>query len=411
MPANRAPLPELLADNIDKNIERIRVDLIGRGLTCEPLLDDLLDHVCCMIEEEMRSGGDFNASYDKVVGSIGEKRLPEIQHQTFLNLNKKFQRMKRFTYIAGLTGSFFALAGAFFKLMHWPGAGILISLGFLLVGVFFLPLYFILSYREQLEKPGLVYPFTGFITLFLVLAGSLFKIMHWPGAHIVLVAGVGVILIGFIPLFTVRVFQKDTGRRIHIAYLVMLVIGLSVVVLLSRVNIGKEAIDQYTRLSIENLQETEQIQAAIDGRMGTFAVIPVRLNTFLDQADELQRMTEQMREALIEQTGEAGLPIDQVERLDFRDAARDAILDNGKGAEFLKLVDDYRAGLMDEVSDPVFRSQIDFLLGFSGNTTVKTWNVVAHADVYGPMIIYYYDLTDFSRRIAYCAWLAVSSLH
>ena len=68
----------MIAAAIDENYERIRSDLVSRGLTYDRLIDDVLDHVCCMVEEAMNQGTDFEVSYDHVLDSIGEKRLPEI---------------------------------------------------------------------------------------------------------------------------------------------------------------------------------------------------------------------------------------------------------------------------------------------------------------------------------------------
>ena len=117
----------MIAATIDDNYERIKGDLVSRGLTYDRLIDDVLDHVCCMVEEYMNQGTDFESSYDRVLKTIGEKRLPEIQHQTLLNLNKKFQRMKNFTYLFGMSSALITLIGALFKKMHWPGAGILLT--------------------------------------------------------------------------------------------------------------------------------------------------------------------------------------------------------------------------------------------------------------------------------------------
>ena len=146
----------MIADTIDDHYERIKEDLVSRGLTYDRLIDDVLDHVFCMVEEYMNQGNDFESSYARVLKSIGEKRLPEIQHQTLLNLDKKFQRMKKFTYLFGMSSALITLIGALFKRMHWPGAGILIPVGMAMVVLVFLPLYFRSGYREQLDKKNLV---------------------------------------------------------------------------------------------------------------------------------------------------------------------------------------------------------------------------------------------------------------
>ena len=119
----------MIAATIDENYERIKGDLVSRGLTYDRLMDDVLDHVCCMVEEFMNLGEDFETSYERVLDSIGETRLSEIQHQTLLNLDKKFQRMKNFTYVFGLSSAALTIVGSLFKTMHWPGAGILLTVG------------------------------------------------------------------------------------------------------------------------------------------------------------------------------------------------------------------------------------------------------------------------------------------
>jgi len=49
----------MIAATIDDNYERIKADLVSRGLTCDRLVDDLLDHVCCLVEEDMDDGNRF----------------------------------------------------------------------------------------------------------------------------------------------------------------------------------------------------------------------------------------------------------------------------------------------------------------------------------------------------------------
>ncbi len=70
----------MIAATIDDNYERIRDDLVSRGLTYDRLIDDVLDHVCCMVEEFMSHGNDFETSYDQVLETIGEKRRSSTKH-------------------------------------------------------------------------------------------------------------------------------------------------------------------------------------------------------------------------------------------------------------------------------------------------------------------------------------------
>ncbi|HCC70225.1 MAG TPA: hypothetical protein DEQ09_03620 [Bacteroidales bacterium] len=62
----------MINDITDDNVDRIRKDIINRGLTYEPLVDDILEHLCCMVEEKMECGDPFEKSYNDALGSINE---------------------------------------------------------------------------------------------------------------------------------------------------------------------------------------------------------------------------------------------------------------------------------------------------------------------------------------------------
>ena len=81
------------------------------------------------LKKKWMNGNDFDSSYSMIMDSIGNDRLREIEHQTLLLLDKKFQKMKQFTYIIGLISAFLILFGSLSKRMHWPGAGIELTLG------------------------------------------------------------------------------------------------------------------------------------------------------------------------------------------------------------------------------------------------------------------------------------------
>jgi hypothetical protein len=49
---------------------------------------------------------------------------------------------------------------------------------------------------------------SGGLSSFLTVLGSLFKIMHWPGASILLLLGLGILLILFIPSLTKYLYDK-----------------------------------------------------------------------------------------------------------------------------------------------------------------------------------------------------------
>ena len=57
--------------------------------------------------------------------------------------------MKLATYILGTVSSMLFVIGALFKIQHWPGAGIMLTLGLAAFGLVFIPLYAIYQYKKS----------------------------------------------------------------------------------------------------------------------------------------------------------------------------------------------------------------------------------------------------------------------
>ncbi|HRD52687.1 MAG TPA: hypothetical protein PKY96_08565 [Flavobacteriales bacterium] len=89
------------------------------------------------------------------------------------------------------------LIGILFKTLHWPGAVYIVLASGLLVIAALSPLLFRKPgpMSVQLHRPALL---VGAVTA--VVAGGLFKVMHWPGANMLLLAGHSVCAIWFLLL-------------------------------------------------------------------------------------------------------------------------------------------------------------------------------------------------------------------
>ncbi len=403
----------MIADTIDDHYERIKKDLIDRGVTYDRLLDDVLDHVCCMIEECMVAGDSFETSYDQVLESIGEKLLPEIQHQTLLNLDKKFQRMKNFTYLFGLSSAILTLIGALFKKMHWPGAGVLIPVGMALVVLVFLPLYFRTSYREQVEKKNPIYAIVGYLTLAFLLAGATFKNMHWPGANVLLWIGPGLLILGFVPLYVVNAFQRAGKEKVTLPYIVMLLVGIAIVVLFSNINIAKEALDIYRIDAIANEERVEEVQARTAKLLDAVhdSAYADRMLTIIrvhEKATRLQLRIEEMQEGLKSFVDQPGVAIKDLYYIDNRNAGREAIFEEGRGRDFVLEAREFKVMLDGLIKDPVTQNQIEDHMEFVG----EVWFLESppKAVVEAPLMKNYYKNTDASKGIALSEYVAISYL-
>lgn len=403
----------MIAAALDDNYERIKADLVGLGLTYDRLIDDVLDHVCCMVEEYMDAGNDFESSYSKVLQSIGEKRLPEIQHQTFLNLDKKYQRMKNFTYIFGLSSALLTIIGAFFKKMHWPGASILVTVGIVLVVLVFLPLYFITRQREQVEKKNPIYAIVGYLTIALLLAGALFKLMHWPGSGLVLQLGTGLLVVGFIPLYVVNVFQRGGGEKVTLPYLAMLLVGISLVMIYTNVNMGKYMLDIYMDEAIiieEQASETQKGTAKLLEWAGEScdASCLQTISSIHAEARSIQVMITSMQEDMKTFLEQPGASLAELKGIDEHGAGREVIVDSGRGHIFAVATLEYRTMLGEVIKDPVARAQIFDHLDFTGKVWAGEYGVRDVED--DPFMRTYYKLSNASRGIALAEYVAISRL-
>jgi len=396
---------------IDENLERIRSDLLRQGLSYEPLMEDLLDHVCCMVEDHMNEGYDFQSSYELAKERIGDRRLAEIQHQTLLNLDKKHQRMKNFTYFFGLTSALITILGAFFKWMHWPGANILISAGIVLVVGVFLPLFFILNYREQSERKNPVYPIVGYITLLLLLAGALFKIMHWPGAGLMTQLGLAVLVIGFVPLYVVNAFQRSGSEKVRLPYIVMLLVGIALVTLFGSTRISKYAIDIYMdeiEVAEQNLTDIENStdHLLMVARDSIHADKRLQINRIHEKSAELQSFLDQLREGLLESVDQPGASIQEVKGKDIRRRGWSDAAMYDVETEFIAEARAFKSMLDEMLLDPVLRAQIHDHMEF----TRKVWPYKFGGKLFmgEPFVIDYHMITNISRSIALTEYVAIN---
>ena len=63
----------------DEKIALIRKHLKKNGVTNTDLEDDLLDHICCSIQDQMHYETDFNKAFQTVIKSFGQLRAIQVE--------------------------------------------------------------------------------------------------------------------------------------------------------------------------------------------------------------------------------------------------------------------------------------------------------------------------------------------
>ena len=198
-----------------QEVEKISMDIEQQGLTYTPLQNELLDHVCCQIELLMDKGLTFNEAYKKVKADMGKNRIRQIQHETLSLISKKYRIMKRTMNVFGVAAPLLLLAGLTFKVFHWPGAGLLITLGLFFTGAVFLPLFAMVRIRDTRQQDETVpmgLYLTGMFAGMFAIIGSLFKVQHWPGASVLLTLGLATLAFAFLPIYA-SVKKKEAAAK------------------------------------------------------------------------------------------------------------------------------------------------------------------------------------------------------
>lgn len=201
-------MPELK----DEQVEFIWADIRKRGVFTESLAENLLDHICCFLEEQPDDGRPFAEMYKLALNSFGKNGLQEVQDETlFLIHQKQLSKMKKLMYITGTIASISLIVGALFKLMHWPGANMMLLLGTLSLTFFFSPFFFYIYFKEQTEKKGKAIAIFGFLTGIFLCLGAIFKLLHWPGASFMII-GFVLLFIIFLPLYVINGMRNPLTR-------------------------------------------------------------------------------------------------------------------------------------------------------------------------------------------------------
>ena len=116
--------------------------------------------------------------------------------------------MKNKIYYFGIACCILIMTGGIFKIQHWPGAGIIFTLSLPLLVFIFLPMAMANSFKAEENKKIRILYITAYIAFGFDLISGLFKIMHWNGASILMTIGIPLPFVLFLPAYLLYV-RKD----------------------------------------------------------------------------------------------------------------------------------------------------------------------------------------------------------
>jgi hypothetical protein len=157
--------------------------------------------------------------------------------------------MKQKIYVLGVISAMIVFAGTIFKINHYPGAAILIITGIASLVLLFLPLALTNHYRANGNGKSLLLHIVTYITCLVVFTAMLFKLMHWPYAGLLLTVALPFPYVVFLPVF-IGVTSKDSNFNIYNTAFVLFLLALnSVFSGLLALNVTSERVDDSYQLS------------------------------------------------------------------------------------------------------------------------------------------------------------------
>src|SRR5688572_23442422 len=219
----------------DLQINFILNDIRARGVQMESLQQDLLDHVCCIIENELEANGDFHHFYENTITSFYKNELKEIEEETLsLLTNKNYYVMKKIMIVSGVVSAVLLTMGIVLKFLHQPGASFGIGSGIMLFSFIFLPLMFLLKIKEKEQTRDKVLLALGSMVGILISLAILFKLQHWPYANIMGITSVGILILIYLPINLVTGIRNPATKINTIVSSVLLVAGCGLFLSLAR---------------------------------------------------------------------------------------------------------------------------------------------------------------------------------
>lgn len=198
---------------LDTYIDIIDDRLKQGGIKDPRLHADLLDHICTYIEEQ-DGNEDFEELLHDALYALAPNGVHEIEEERFFLFHFQKQiTMKRILFFGGFATTFLLSTGFTFKLMHWPGASILLVLGN--VSLLFTMMIIAANAIKNIQAHSAAFRiriFTGVLAAILIGTGSIFKVQHWPGASIQFVSGMLLLNFIFLPMFFYQLYRQSIAK-------------------------------------------------------------------------------------------------------------------------------------------------------------------------------------------------------
>jgi len=191
----------------DDQFEWVMAALRAEGLDACPWPEEMVDHYCCFVEASLAKGIPLSQAFQEAKQAIAPQGLPAIEKDFIHQL--KTHKMKNALVLFGFMACAFVSLGLMFKTFSWPGAQIILVLGYgwVLISSLLFALYL---YRHRgKQSPGFwLRAQAGLISVGLIALGFAFKAFQFTGANMLIGGGMIAFNLVFLPSYFLHLYRQ-----------------------------------------------------------------------------------------------------------------------------------------------------------------------------------------------------------
>jgi uncharacterized protein with PQ loop repeat len=326
--------------------------------------------------------------------------------------------MKKFMYILGMIAPAMLITGTIFKTQHWYGSGVLLTLSLFLLGAIYLPVFVMVKIRDtrkEGKKVNMPMYISGLIAGIIFLAGAMFKIQHWPGANIMGILSGLVTVFVFIPILVIQALKDKKNQVQNFTILIFVLCFVAITFMMYALRVSKnvltafsvaaeghiastEIVEARNTLYLDRLQQSGPSSEALLERVNAISSRTVELNDFIRGLTvDIVLRSHPDNKAAVDQDG--NIAFDKLDNMDELYCVKVVIFGDegipGKGDELVNRIDDYKA-FLSENADPELTGMINKLLD-TGPRGELNW--IQYCFLQAPMIGAVNVLTNIQSNI------------
>jgi len=268
--------------------------------------------------------------------------------------------MRKAIYISGILSVNLLLFGSLFKILHLPGAGLMLLCSFLLLVFGFLPSALINNYKHSDKSQSPWLHIIVYLVCLLDFIGALFKIMHWPGASIFLIFGIPAPFVLFLPAYIYHHNKQKSKTDFNFFAIMFLFVYVAVFSVLLAVKPSKTVVENGVILNEQNrntYNALEQVNSLKNKEL-------MKLGT---EADKICKYISKIQFELLSISGNQPMGYEESDltfiknKMDKQVSARYFDEQNNKLNELKKSIEQYRELALKNIP-PKNKHQLEFVL-------------------------------------------------